>query len=205
MNFRLIAICSLFMLGGCVSYYETAFDACDAEAGACYRACEVSEDEEQLRRCHASCEERANICFDEVYAAQQYDRSPGYAYGPRPYYGPYGFWRPGLGYSYSFGFYDNYPRSYRDRYRSYPYYGGYRYPYYRDYYPGRGLGRGGRGRGDRRRNDDGGSRGGPGRPPGANPPPPNRTPPPRRPTSPPPDFSPAPRVDPSTNTRPSRR
>ena len=58
---------ALMFVGGCATYpYETAFEACDDEAGACYRFCEEEPDEQGAAQCRSDCEERANLCFADA-------------------------------------------------------------------------------------------------------------------------------------------
>ncbi len=119
----------LLVAAGCVSYpYETAFSACDAEAGACYRYCEEFEGSPDYGTCHADCDAGANQCFAGAYNAYEYS---GASYGarysglrpPPPWYGNYGAWYPNSGYVFSFSYFDNYGygynRPYRGRNRAY--------------------------------------------------------------------------------------
>jgi len=182
------------LLGGCVYPYESAFETCDAEAGACYRYCEDAPDETVARSCRRGCEEEANRCFDDAYRVADYGAS---TYGPRPWYGSYGYWRPRYGYIFSFDYYDRQGRYYDPYYRD-----GYGRRGDRNRYDRRGDGRRGDGRrgdgrrGDGRRGDDRG-RGGESPPP-RNPPatPPRNppatpvAPPPQRPEASPPPLRP---------------
>lgn len=111
--FRAIAtlVAGGFLLAACVYPYEGAYQACDAQAGACYQQCEGAPDENGLQECHLICEDVANQCFDDAYGATDY------AYGGSPWYGSNGYYRPRYGYVYSLNYYDsygygyNYPRS----------------------------------------------------------------------------------------------
>lgn len=135
-------------LSGCVTTYpyQTAFDACDAEAGACYRYCEEAGlSEGEYASCHADCEVGANRCFADAYDRYSYNRSAygGSYYAPSwPWYGRYGAWGPSSGYYFGFSYSSGYSN--------------YRHPYYGDrYYYGD---RDRRKKKDRRRKD--GDRGG---------------------------------------------
>ncbi len=115
---------AFLMLAGCVTYpYQTAFDACDAEAGACYRYCEeVAGDERDYSACHAECEVGANQCFASAYDRYSYNSSAygGSYYAPSwPWYGRYGAWGPTNGYYFDFSYRSGggyYPPHRRERY-----------------------------------------------------------------------------------------
>ncbi|WP_425409091.1 hypothetical protein [Hyphococcus sp.] len=131
------------LLSGCVTYpYQTAFAACDNEAGACYQYCEqFATNALDYGACHADCEAEVDRCFaqaDYDYGYSSTYVTSGYSSGP--WYGRYGRWAPRQGYYFDFTYFDRYP-SYR---RAHP---GYRY----SDRPWRGR------RGDRRRgyNNDG--------------------------------------------------
>ncbi len=144
-----IGVFGALFLSGCVTTYpyQTAFDACDVEAGACYRYCEESGlSEGEYASCHADCEVGANRCFADAYDRYSYNRSAynGSYYAPSwPWYGRYGAWGPSSGYYFGF----NYSSGY----------GNYRRPYYGDRYYDGGHGYDRRRKKDRRRKDgDGG-------------------------------------------------
>lgn len=173
---------SCLLLTSCAIYpYETAFSGCDAEAGACYRYCEQFEGSPDYGKCHADCEYEANQCFAAAYDDYRYASVPyggAYpAYRPSPWYGQYGYWRPGAGYIFSFDYY-------RGGY-------GYRAPYSRD-----------QRRNDRRRRRGGNTNSGgqPAQPAPATPPPSGRTPPS---SSPPPQAQPP--APPPSSRQPQKR
>ncbi|MFC2953522.1 hypothetical protein ACFOOP_16410 [Marinicaulis aureus] len=123
MKFIKIALASaaLFLVAGCVTYpYQSAFDTCDAEAGACYRYCEeVSYSDRDYASCHADCEVGANRCFAESYDRYSYS---GASYAPSwPWYGRYGAWGPSSGYYFDFSYWSGsgryYDPYYQDRHR----------------------------------------------------------------------------------------
>lgn len=97
---------ALFALTGCETYgpYGGAFTSCDDAAGICYRACEANEGGPEYSACHASCDQRANQCFDHAYAPY----STSYAFGVSPWYGQYGSWYPGAGYAFSWTYFNRY-------------------------------------------------------------------------------------------------
>ena len=142
----------VLLLSGCVYPYETAFQTCDNDAGACYRYCEDTAGEEEITACRSSCETEANICCDQAYGAQEYNGSA-YA-SPGPWYGSFGYWRPTYGYAFSLDYYSYGGR--RGNFRD-PYYGSSRGRGRQGFRDGRDR-RDGR-RDDRRGNRDGGPRG----------------------------------------------
>lgn len=97
---------ALFALTSCETYgpYGGAFTSCDDAAGICYRACEANEGGPEYSACHASCDQRANQCFDHAYAPY----STSYAFGVSPWYGQYGSWYPGAGYAFSWTYFNRY-------------------------------------------------------------------------------------------------
>lgn len=99
------------LLTGCVYPYETAFETCDSEAGACYRWCEAEPVDGAARACRLACEDEANRCFDDAYRVTEYSSAPAYR---GSWYGSFGYWRPRYGYSYD-DYYDRPGRRY-DRY-----------------------------------------------------------------------------------------
>lgn len=202
------------LLSGCYTYpYQSAFDLCDNEAGACYRYCEqFAGYPADYSACHADCEYDANRCFAGAYDRYAYSSAYDPIYDSWPWYGRYGRWGgPQYGYYFNFTYFDGYPRysrGYPDyRYRDRP---------WRD----RHGDRDGRRRGD---GDRGGRRGGDGhdgadrprrphpdnggsRPPRNNGGGDNVAPPPRAtPPSPPPTASPPPAQPPRTTPPPQRR
>lgn len=137
------------------SYYENRYaryyDACDQRAGICYANCSDFPEGTSKTECQSSCTAQVDQCFADISARIQSDNDQRYAYSPVPYYGAYGYYRPGYGYYYGpytapYGYYAN-------RRRTYPYYYSYNdYGYndrgrYDDYYRRRDY--------DRRRGDDG--------------------------------------------------
>lgn len=115
---------AFLMLAGCATYpYQTAFDACDYQAGACYRYCEdVAADPREYAACHQDCDARANQCFADAYDSYSYASSTyaGAYYAPSwPWYGRYSAWGPSSGYYFDFTYWSSgrYSRPrYRDRY-----------------------------------------------------------------------------------------
>jgi hypothetical protein len=98
------------LLTGCITYpYQTAFDSCDAEAGACYRYCEdVAASDYELGACHNECDNDANQCFASAYDSYSYDGSAyggAYSQPSWPWYGRYGAWGPGSGFYFDFSYY----------------------------------------------------------------------------------------------------
>lgn len=90
-------------LSGCVTYpYDDAFNYCDGQAAQCYRACEDYGGGYDYGRCHASCERQADRCFDQAYSPYQ----TGYGYGSSPWYGQWGSWTPGVGYAFSWSYFN---------------------------------------------------------------------------------------------------
>ena len=79
-----LAAAVLFALAGCATYpYQSAFDACDAEAGACYRYCEEAGlGVGEYASCHADCETGANRCFANAYDRYSYGAASGAYYSP---------------------------------------------------------------------------------------------------------------------------
>ncbi len=155
------------LLGGCVYPYESAFQSCDNEAGACYQVCEGEPDEGGAKACRMVCEDAANQCFDDAYGSS--GSSSGYAYGGS-WYGSYGYWRPRYGYLYSYDYYDPYYYGGRRGYGRHGHRGDHRRHYDRRGHgggDGRGHGRHGRGDGQGRGGSD----------PGATPPPTGVAPP----------------------------
>lgn len=119
-----VGAASILFVSGCVAYpYETAFDACDSQAGACYRYCEQFADiPEDFAACHADCEAQANACFAAAYDDYRYAQSSyGYSggYSSWPWYGRYGHWYPDRGFFFSYGYAGGYgynrPHYYRRR------------------------------------------------------------------------------------------
>lgn len=121
MNIVKAAVAPAFMLlAGCITYpYQSAFDACDAEAGACYRYCEdVAADDRDYAACHADCEFGANQCFADAYDRYSYGGSAysGAYYQPSwPWYGRYGAWGPSNGYYFDFSYWGGSSRYDRPR------------------------------------------------------------------------------------------
>lgn len=132
MNFiKAVMAPAFLMLAGCVTYpYESAFNACDDEAGACYQYCaDVSDSEAEGAACRADCEVGANQCFADAYDRYDYNRSAyrGAYYEPSwPWYGRYGAWGPRRGYYFDFTYWGGSGRYYPPRYRHR--YGGRRHP-----------------------------------------------------------------------------
>lgn len=113
---------TVLLLAGCTTYYpyETAFNVCDDQVGACYRYCEQYEDiPGDYAACHSDCEAEANQCFANAYRRNTYAYSSyGYSpYDPWPWYGRYGYWYPSSGFVFSFDYYNRY--GYRGRYYDY--------------------------------------------------------------------------------------
>ncbi|WP_395076187.1 hypothetical protein [Hyphococcus sp.] len=107
---KLAAAPAFILLAGCVTYpYQTAFDSCDAEAGACYRYCEdIVDSDYQLGACHNECDNDANQCFASAYDSYSYGGSAygGSYYQPSwPWRGRYGAWGPTNGYYFDFSYY----------------------------------------------------------------------------------------------------
>ena len=126
MNIIKLALAPGFLLlAGCVTYpYQTAFDTCDAEAGACYRYCEeVAYTDGEYAACHADCEVGANACFANAYERYSYSAydDPYYSSPSWPWYGRYGAWGPSRGYYFDYSYRSGsgrygYPRD-RNRHR----------------------------------------------------------------------------------------
>lgn len=118
---RLAATAGLLFVASCQTYpYASSFSACDAGAGACYRACEAyADDGDGYAACHADCEYEADRCFANAYEPYRYAGSP---YGPTyvsPWYGSYGAWYPQAGYTISLGYLSSSRYGYsRPNYRS---------------------------------------------------------------------------------------
>lgn len=112
----------LLLLSGCVTYpYQTAFDACDAEAGACYRYCEEAAlSDGEYAACHSDCEVGANRCFAGAYDRYSYSSAySGSYYAPSwPWYGRYGAWGPSSGYYFDFTYWGGSSRYYDPYYRN---------------------------------------------------------------------------------------
>jgi hypothetical protein len=133
---RLLSLAGLttgaLFLSSCVTTpYETAFNACEAEADRCYRICEDIPDERGYIQCQSHCDSTANRCFDQARLAYQtqYYGYGNLGYGPgfgAPWYGRYGSWYPSYGFFYDYRAFDRY--GYR-RLRAHP--PGYRLPAYR--------------------------------------------------------------------------
>ncbi len=108
---NLVMAPAFFLLAGCITYpYQTAFDSCDAGAGACYRYCEdVADNDYEYGRCHADCENEANACFAGAYDNYTYNAGAG-AYGGSyyqpswPWYGRYGAWGPSNGFYFDYSY-----------------------------------------------------------------------------------------------------
>lgn len=208
------------LLSSCVTTpYETAFNGCENEANSCYRICEDIPDERGYIQCQEHCDQSANRCFDQAYAAYQ-NQNYGYGnygYGSRygsPWYGRYGSWYPSYGFYLGYNNYDRY--GHRKRKPHPPGYGsGYQPPrggYNNPPRPPRGgynnppsgsnnPPRPPRGGYNNPRPPRGGNQPPIGQPPAGQPPsspPPSYTPPP----SPPPRYTPPPR---SSDDRPQRR
>ncbi len=115
---------AFFALAGCVTYpYQSAFDSCDEQAGACYRYCEdVAGNASAYSACHADCDATANQCFASAYDSYAYSSSYSSTtyYGSSwPWYGRYGAWGPSSGYYFDFtywGGYRDYDRRHKRRY-----------------------------------------------------------------------------------------
>ncbi|WP_375206285.1 hypothetical protein [Hyphococcus sp.] len=110
-----LAAAVLFALAGCATYpYQSAFDACDAEAGACYRYCEEAGlGVGEYAACHADCETGANRCFANAYDRYSYGAASGAYYSPSwPWYGRYGAWGPSRGYYFDFSYWGGSGRYY---------------------------------------------------------------------------------------------
>lgn len=140
--------------------YARYYDACDQRAGICYANCSDFPEGESKTQCQNACTAQVDQCFGDISARIQADNDQRYAYSPTPYYGAYGYYRPGYGYSYGpynapYGYYARRSRTYPYfySYSDYGYYDGGRYD---DYYRRRDY--------DRRRGDDGGDRGSNGQP-----------------------------------------
>ncbi|GGD03780.1 hypothetical protein [Aquisalinus flavus] len=132
--------------------YARYYDACDQRAGICYANCSDFPEGESKTECQSACTSQVDQCFADISARIQADNDQRYAYTPTPYYGAYGYYRPGYGYSYGpynapYGYYANRSRTYPYFY-SYSDYGYYD-PRYNDYYNRRYYGYD-RGRGDGR-------------------------------------------------------
>ncbi|NHK27683.1 hypothetical protein FF098_007200 [Parvularcula flava] len=139
--------------------YARYYDACDQRAGICYANCSDFPEGTSKTECQNACTAQVDQCFGDISARIQSDNDQRYAYSPMPYYGAYGYYRPGYGYYY--GPYDAPYGYYSQRRRTYPYfysysdYGYYDRGRYDDYYRRRDY--------DRRRGDgrgDGRDRGG---------------------------------------------
>ncbi len=104
---------ALFLSSCVTTPYETAFNACEAEADRCYAICENIPDERGYVQCQSHCDSTANRCFDQAYDAYQ-NQNYGYGnygYGSgygSPWYGRYGSWYPSYGFYYDYRSYDRY-------------------------------------------------------------------------------------------------
>ncbi|HBS33314.1 MAG TPA: hypothetical protein DEA40_16545, partial [Parvularcula sp.] len=122
-----LSIGALFLSSCVTTPYESAFNACEAEADRCYRICEDIPDERGYVQCQSHCDGAADRCFDQAADAyqNQYYGYGSYGYGS-PYYGRYGSWYPNYGFYYDYSYFDRY--GYR-RQRAHP--PGYQPPGYR--------------------------------------------------------------------------
>lgn len=78
--------------------YARYYDACDQRAGFCYANCSTYADEGLRRECQQSCTAQVDQCF--IGVGERIEADNAIRYTPIPYYGSYGYYRPGYGYSY---------------------------------------------------------------------------------------------------------
>ena len=90
-----------WVLAACVTTdrHAARYDACDQEAGACYRDCRVLDDPQRREACQARCTTAVNRCFGDVRALAE-TRMGYWSRPPAVFYGRYGWWDPYVGYAY---------------------------------------------------------------------------------------------------------
>ena len=114
------------LLSGCVTTdyaggdrYARLYDACDAQAGACYRSCDEFSSSSDRALCQDDCSLDADRCFADLNSLIRTESL--YELTRDNFYGRYGAWYPGRGYRYgAHGYSYRYPYRYLGYYYSPP-------------------------------------------------------------------------------------